>query len=153
MTNRHCDRCNEVTPHYRVQSGSWFDWVCSKCKSVLDRKEPKVKCAFHSAVPVWGWPVCSGPSTLQQHHVINKSRLAGNKEAKRLVEGEYKKIFIRWVCAKHNTDRYADMPYARAFLVRQWGALAEHALEEIRACFKSDTEDLRYEALIMRKPK
>ena len=111
--------------------------------------EPKVKCCFHSAWKVWGWPECSDPSTLQLHHVLNKSKLAGNKKAKALVEKKYKKYFMRWVCAKHNRDRYADTGYARAFLIRQWGReIMEPILEEIRSCYKDGYPELSYDALV-----
>ena len=111
--------------------------------------EPKVKCAFHSAWSVWGWPECSDPSTLQLHHVLNKSKLAGKEEALHLVEGKYSKYFMRWVCSKHNRDRYADTRYARAFLIKQWGReTMEPILEVLRFFYKDGYPDLSYDALV-----
>lgn len=33
--NAYCVKCHDRTPHYRTQSGSWFQWWCSICKTEL----------------------------------------------------------------------------------------------------------------------
>ena len=102
---------------------------------------PPNRCAFHNVWQRFGWPPCDGP--LQRHHVLNKTFLSGNRRARRLVEGKYRRMLMRWVCRRHNTERYADSKAGRRFLLGQFPRdEVEKALEEIEGCFKTTFPNL-----------
>ena len=103
-------------------------------------------CAFADAWEEFGWPPCG--NGIHHHHAINKSKLAGNKRAKKLVETLYQDIFIVPVCGVHNVGRYADTKYARKYLLELWPRhYVEEALAHVRSCYKGDYPELSYEAL------
>ncbi len=60
---------------------------------------------------------CAGG--IQNHHLINRSALQKAKAAKKYCEKEHPEIFIREICAAHNTTRIADTRWARRVLLRQ----------------------------------
>ena len=94
---------------------------------------------------------CGGPK-LDKHHLINRSKLRGNPEARKLVEGKWSHLFIQDVCANVNRNRIADTKAAQAFmfskLVDVWGwDYVSSALDEVRAAFKCKVMELRLEAI------
>ena len=104
-------------------------------------------CSLIELVIDLGWPACAYRDHL--HHVLNKSFLAGNKQALALVEGKYKHLFMVPVCGFHNCDRYADTKIARAYLLMLHAReIVEPALEEIAKCYKGGYSELQYGGLM-----
>ncbi len=60
---------------------------------------------------------CAGG--IQNHHLISRGALQKAKAAKKYCEKEHPEIFIRKICAAHNTSRVADTKWARRVLLRQ----------------------------------
>lgn len=60
---------------------------------------------------------CAGG--IQNHHLISRGALQKAKAAKKYCEKEHPEIFIRKICAAHNTSRVADTKWARRVLVRK----------------------------------
>ncbi len=61
---------------------------------------------------------CSGGEP-QNHHLISRGALQKATAAKKYCEKEHPEIFIRKICAAHNTSRVADTKWARRVLLRQ----------------------------------
>lgn len=67
--------------------------------------------------PLRGYKIeCGGRN--HYHHIINKSKLRGNKAARHYCEVEHPEIFLAEVCANHNVSRWADTREAAGMLVR-----------------------------------
>ena len=60
---------------------------------------------------------CAGG--IQNHHLISRGALQKATAAKKYCEKDYPEIFIRGVCAAHNTTKIADTKWARRVLLRQ----------------------------------
>ena len=59
---------------------------------------------------------CAG--NMQRHHIINKSKLKGNKKARHYVDVEYPHVFLVEICANHNVSRWADTDTAAGILLK-----------------------------------
>ena len=71
---------------------------------------------------------CAGG--LQNHHLISKGKLQKAKAAKKYCEKEHPEVFIRQICAAHNTSRLADTKWARRLLLKR--AVADFGIEYVR---------------------
>ena len=93
-----------------------------------------VTCELHSFALEHGWGPCIGDEP-QNHHILPRSLLRNNKQAKKLVEKTYSDILMAKVCAAHNAgdgnQRCADTPGARACLIQK--RVDEHGEDVIRA--------------------
>ena len=107
-----------------------------------------------------GWGPCAHGEP-QNHHVLPRSLLRNNKEAKKMVEDIYDDILMAKVCAAHNAgdgnQRCADTPGARACLIQK--RVDEHGesvirtiLDDVRFTFKShsDRAALELDAILSR---
>lgn len=61
---------------------------------------------------------CSGGEP-QNHHLVSRSALQKATAAKKYCEKKHPEIFIRKICAAHNTTKIADTKWARRVLVRK----------------------------------
>ena len=106
------------------------------------------------------WGPCGGGEP-QNHHILPRSLLRNNKQAKKLVEKTYGDILMAKVCALHNAgdgnQRCADTPGARACLIRK--RVDEHGedviraiLDDVRLTYKShsDRAALELDAILSR---
>ena len=67
--------------------------------------------------PLCGYKVvCAGRP--HKHHMINKSKLRGNKAARHYVEVKHPDVFLVEICANHNVSRWADTREAASILLR-----------------------------------
>ena len=60
---------------------------------------------------------CAGG--IQDHHLISRGALQKATAAKKYCEKEHPEIFIRDICAAHNSTKIADTKWARRVLVRK----------------------------------
>ena len=58
---------------------------------------------------------CAGG--IHHHHIINRSKLRGNKAARNYCEMQYPEIFLVQICANHNVSRWADTREAAGILI------------------------------------
>lgn len=92
---------------------------------------------------------CAGG--IQNHHLINRSALQKAKAAKKYCEKEHPEIFIRKICAAHNTTRIADARWARRILLRQSTELfgSEYVTEVVDAVpWKVKRPELSYRGIM-----
>ena len=107
-----------------------------------------------------GWGPCAHGEP-QNHHILPRSLLRNNKDAKKLVEKTYGDVLMAKVCAFHNAgdgnQRCADTPGARACLIQK--RVDEHSesvvraiLDDVRLTYKShsDRAALELDAILSR---
>jgi len=117
-----------------VSLSDYFVELCS-ANYYLFMECDTVACELADWAAKNGYGHCS-PGKPDGHHILSRSLLSKNKEAKRLVENTYSDIMFADVCAAHNsgfggTKKCADLPKARAYLLRK--RCDEHGEEVIRA--------------------
>ena len=100
--------------------------------------------------PLQGYKVaCAGRP--HRHHIINKSKLRGNKAARDYVEKEHPDIFLIEICANHNVSRWADTREAAGILLAC--KVAEYGEDYVREIWdaipwKVPRPELRFESLM-----
>lgn len=102
-------------------------------------------CELATWAPKHGFGSCN--AGLHKHHILPRSLLTRNKEAKKLVEQTYADILMADVCPEHNSglNRCADQGGARAYLIEQ--RVREHGeaviatiLEDVAGTYKSESD-------------
>jgi len=117
-------------------------------------------CELHQWAAENNWGRCSGGEP-QNHHILPRSLLRNNKDAKKLVEDTYGDILMAKVCAFHNAgdgnQRCADTPGARAYLIQKRAdehgeSVIRTILDDVRFTFKShsDRAALELDAILSR---
>ena len=91
---------------------------------------------------------CAG--SMQRHHIINKSKLKGNKKARHYVDVEYPHIFLVEICENHNVSRWADTREAAGILIAHKAML--YGEDTVRGIWdgvpwKVPRPELRFDAL------
>ncbi|KKM95323.1 hypothetical protein LCGC14_1189410 [marine sediment metagenome] len=92
---------------------------------------------------------CAGG--LQNHHLISKGKLQKAKAAKKYCEQTHPEIFIRQICAAHNTSRIADTKWARKKMTKN--AVADFGVGYVRPIideipWKVPRPELSYKAIM-----